>query len=222
MAPEEDFNCLRRASGALVIDASGGVPSAYSSLFSRDRSVLDCSTIPTNEMAGTRIATDVLPTPYYVFFSIVEPLLTYLGAAYAIFTPSEYFVSLFPPSLQIPPKLAAIHPASIMATRQLGSCFLLFALMGSILLPRVRNVLAGKPKELESFVEAYLGCLALADLTHIGFTLFDLGAEGTLNPHLHWHQLVLGNVVITTGLFVVRVMWFAGIGRASHRIAKTE
>ncbi|GAA5961451.1 hypothetical protein JCM3765_003585 [Sporobolomyces pararoseus] len=158
-----------------------------------------------------------LPTPYFVFFSVVEPLLTYIGAAYAIFTPSEYFISLFPPSLRLPPVLSSIHPASIMATRQLGSCFFLFALMGSCMLPRVRNVLKDKPKEMEKFAETYLGCLALADLTHIGFTLYDLGIEGTFKPHLHWHQLVLGNVVITTGLFVVRMLWFAGIARASHR-----
>ncbi|GAA5992493.1 hypothetical protein JCM5350_003495 [Sporobolomyces pararoseus] len=158
-----------------------------------------------------------LPTPYFVFFSLVEPLLTYIGAAYAIFTPTEYFVSLFPPSLRPPPVLASIHPASIMATRQLGSCYFLFALMGSVMLPRVNSVLKDKPKELEKFVEAYLGCLALADLTHIGFTLYDLGAEGTFKPHLHWHQLVLGNVVITAGLFVVRMLWFARIARASRR-----
>ena len=49
---------------------------------------------------------------------------------------------------------------------------------------------------------------------HIGFTLYDLGLDASLKPFTHWNTLVFGNVVITTGLFVVRAMWFAGIGRA--------
>ncbi|GAA5886856.1 hypothetical protein JCM16303_006735 [Sporobolomyces ruberrimus] len=160
---------------------------------------------------------DPLPRPYFLFFSLVEPLLTYIGSIYATLSPSTYFTSLYPPSLYPPPLVHAIHPASIMATRQLGSCFFLFALMGSIMLPRVRNVLNDKPKEFESFIEAYLACLALADLTHIGFTLYDLGFEGATQPLTHWNQLVVGNVVITIGLFLVRMMWFAGIARSSHR-----
>ncbi|GAA5912758.1 uncharacterized protein JCM6883_006224 [Sporobolomyces salmoneus] len=159
---------------------------------------------------------DPLPTPYFLFFSVVEPFLTYLGAAYAVFTPVEYFVALYPPLLKAPPVGSKVHPASVMATRQLGSCFFLFALMGSIMLPRVRNLLKDQPRVLESFVQAYLGCLALADLTHIGFTLYDLGLEGTLKPSI-WNQLVFGNVVITLGLFVVRMMWFAGVARSKDR-----
>lgn len=54
-------------------------------------------------------------------------------------------------------------------------------------------------------------------LQHIGFTLYDLGLEASLKPFSHWNTLVFGNVVITTGLFVVRAMWFAGIRRASAK-----
>ncbi|GAA5937534.1 hypothetical protein JCM1841_000210 [Sporobolomyces salmonicolor] len=158
-----------------------------------------------------------LPTPYYLFFSLLEPFLTYCGAAYAIFTPLPYFVSLFPASIIPAPLIKAVHPASIMATRQLGSCFFLFALMGSIMLPRVRKALEARPNEMELVVEAYLGCLAAADLTHIGFTLYDLGFDATLQPFVHWNTLVVGNVLITTVLFAVRMMWFAGIGRARFK-----
>lgn len=52
-----------------------------------------------------------------------------------------------------------------MATRQLGSCFFLFALFGSVLLPRMRTVLHADARSFELFVETYLACLALADLT---------------------------------------------------------
>jgi hypothetical protein len=54
-------------------------------------------------------------------------------------------------------------------------------------------------------------------LQHIGFTLYDLGSRGALQPLTHWNQLVVGNVVITIGLFVVRMMWFHKVGRASFR-----
>ncbi|GAA5926123.1 uncharacterized protein JCM15063_000191 [Sporobolomyces koalae] len=157
---------------------------------------------------------DPLPRPYFLFFSILEPALTYIGAAYAVLTPSSYFSDLFPLSLA-PRALVPLHPAAVMATRQLGSCFFLFALMGSFLLPRMRTVLKAHPHQLERLVETYLACLAAADLTHIGFTLFDLGFEGSSKPFVHWNQLVIGNVVITIGLFVVRMMWFAKVGRSS-------
>ncbi|GAA5847655.1 hypothetical protein JCM3766R1_002440 [Sporobolomyces carnicolor] len=156
---------------------------------------------------------DPLPRAYFLFFAVVEPVLTYIGAAYAALTPVEYFVALFPPSLKRPPLASALHPASVMATRQLGSCFFLFALFGSVLLPTIRGSLRDQPEKLDQVCRAYLGCLALADLTHIGFTLYDLGFEGSTSPST-WNQLVVGNVVITVGLFIVRMLWFAGVARS--------
>ncbi|GAA6012309.1 hypothetical protein JCM10207_002797 [Rhodosporidiobolus poonsookiae] len=159
-----------------------------------------------------------LPTPYYLFFTLLEPVLTLIGAWLAISSPSSYFLSLYPPNV-LPPAFSAVkeadlHPAAPMQTRQLGSCFFLFALMGLVVLPRVERVLRSRPAEMEKIVKAYLGCLAAADLTHIGFTLLDLPPSARFAVS-HWNQLVWGNVAITAGLFVVRGMWFAGVGRAS-------
>ncbi|GAA6026028.1 hypothetical protein JCM11491_000361 [Sporobolomyces phaffii] len=148
---------------------------------------------------------DPLPRPYFVFFSVIEPALTYAGAIYAVVAPRVYFSSLFPRSLASVPSIA--HPAGVMATRQLGSCFFLFALFGSVLLPQMRTVLHPDARSFELFVETYLACLALADLTHIGFTLYDLGFDGATKPFVHWNQLVVGNVVVTLALFSVRVLW---------------
>ncbi|BGP34140.1 hypothetical protein JCM10296v2_005955 [Rhodotorula toruloides] len=159
---------------------------------------------------------DPLPSPYFLFFSVLEPLLTFAGAAYAIFTPLPYYIALYPPSLLAPPTAKSTHVAATMVVRQLGSCFFLFALMGCVLLPAMRRTLEDRPEELEALVEAYLACLSAADLTHIGFTLFDLGLEGSFAPS-GWNALVWGNVGITSVLFLVRMMWMAGIGRGSAR-----
>lgn len=53
-----------------------------------------------------------------------------------------------------------------------------------------------------------------SDCTHIGFTFFDLGYEGT-KDYQNWNTLVVGNCLITALLFVVRLCWFAGIARGS-------
>ncbi|BGO93698.1 hypothetical protein NBRC10512_006579 [Rhodotorula toruloides] len=161
---------------------------------------------------------DPLPSPYFLFFSILEPLLTFAGAAYAIFTPLPYYIALYPPSLLAPPTAKSTHVAATMIVRQLGSCFFLFAMMGCVLLPAMRRTLKDRPEELELLVRAYLTCLAAADLTHIGFTLFDLGVEGSLAPS-GWNALVWGNVGITSVLFLVRMLWMAGVSRGSTRRA---
>ncbi|GAA5832803.1 hypothetical protein JCM11251_005770 [Rhodosporidiobolus azoricus] len=153
---------------------------------------------------------DPLPRPYFLFFTLVEPFLTILGSLYAIFLPHTYYPSLHP-SFAAPPT----SPPAIMAIRQLGSCFFLFALFGAVLVPIVTKQLTGKgmDRELETIVKAYLGCLAAADVTHVLFTLYDLGRLASFSPFTHWNSLVWGNVGITAGLFAVRMMWFAAVGR---------
>lgn len=58
----------------------------------------------------------------------------------------------------------------------------------------------------------------MADLTHIAFTFYDLGLEGTID-FKGWNTLVVGNCVITAGLFVVRLLWFVGVARGRTRKA---
>ncbi|KWU46044.1 hypothetical protein RHOSPDRAFT_32524 [Rhodotorula sp. JG-1b] len=131
-------------------------------------------------LEGSRL--DPLPSAYYVFFAVVEPLLTFVGAARAYFDSAQYFVELYPQKRAVAPELQTLHPAAAMAVRQLGSCFFLFALMACVLLPAMQRTLRSQPEELEQLVRAYLMCLAAADLTHIGATLWDLGLDGTISP----------------------------------------
>ncbi|GAA5840569.1 hypothetical protein JCM9279_007367 [Rhodotorula babjevae] len=163
---------------------------------------------------------DPFPTPYFLFFAGVEPILTIIGALKAVLYPAHFHSTLVPATLAplLEPKTA--HAASIMAVRQLGNTYGLLALVAAVVLPTMRRTLAGRPAELEVCLRAYLAVLAFADVTHIGFTLFDLGLEGSLHPLEHWNQLVWGNVGITSCLFAVRALWLLGVGRWSASASK--
>ncbi|GAA6048814.1 hypothetical protein JCM3770_003635 [Rhodotorula araucariae] len=169
-------------------------------------------------MQPRSVSRDPFPTPYFLFFAVVEPLLTIAGAAKAVLFPAYFHSTLFPLTLGVPPlDPTAAHAATVMAVRQLGNTYGLLALVAAVLLPTIRRNLAGRPVELEAILRAYLGCLAFADVTHIALTLFDLGREGTLAPFRHWNTLVWGNVGVTAGLFAVRCLWLSGVGRGWAR-----
>lgn len=99
--------------------------------------------------------------------------LTVGGVIYAVFKPVEYHQGLIPPSVVAPELAERVHPSTIMAVRQLGSCksiaiqssvfrlrlmlkfvlgFLLLALLASVFLRRTANVLRARPAELEAIV----------------------------------------------------------------------
>lgn len=67
-----------------------------------------------------RASLGVFPWYYHAFFTLVEPALTLGGAAWAIFSPDDYHRELIPVAVAAKPSL--IHPSSVMAVRQLGSC----------------------------------------------------------------------------------------------------
>lgn len=58
------------------------------------------------------------------------------------------------------------------------------------------------------------------DCTHISFTFYDLGYKGTIE-YKNWNHLIIGNCVITSILFLVRLFWFAGFGRGSATTTTT-
>ncbi|ORY67952.1 hypothetical protein BCR35DRAFT_308325 [Leucosporidium creatinivorum] len=156
---------------------------------------------------------DIFPQPYHIFFGFVEPALTIGGAVYASFAPLPYHQELVPTIVAARPLL--VHPASLMAVRQLGSCFLLFALFATLFFNRVYKVLKPHPTLLEPVIYSYLLCLGIADWTFTLATIYSLGIEASFKPFTHWNTLVFGNIGITLVLFAVRAMWFAGIGRAT-------
>jgi len=53
---------------------------------------------------------------------LVRRALTLGGVAYAVFKPVEYHQGLIPPSVVAPQAGKEVHPSTVMAVRQLGSC----------------------------------------------------------------------------------------------------
>lgn len=89
-------------------------------------------------------------------------------------------------------------------------------------LPRLRRRDRACGAPCTAVPETATDARAATSAQHIALTLFDLGLEGAVHPFTHWNQLVWGNVGITTCLFVVRSLWFLGIGRSSARKDRTE
>ncbi|KAK4052487.1 hypothetical protein OIV83_002289 [Microbotryomycetes sp. JL201] len=172
----------------------------------------------------------VLPAPYRLFFTIVEPGLTVGGVVYAVLSPHDYLQQLVPASptnSKLENILVRDDQNAVMAVRQLGSSSIHFRSICTLFDPTLTTEQQTKPtrqseqtkrqhqQKFETVVHGYLLCLALADLTHIGFTLYDLGIHFATRPST-WTTLVWGNVGITTILFIVRSLWFAQVARASY------
>lgn len=65
-------------------------------------------------------------------------------------------------------------------------------------------------------MRAYLWALWLGDIGHVGLTLFAMGWEGSMDVG-NWNAVMWGNVAVTTALFLMRSMYFAGVFRGAGR-----
>ncbi|KAL7418973.1 hypothetical protein Q5752_006657 [Cryptotrichosporon argae] len=152
---------------------------------------------------------DPLPSAYYYFFWLVEPILTLAGAAYAIFLPTTYAAALLPSGVERSTAGLGSTVRGQMVVCCLGSCFLLLALISFSLFPTVRALPAAHQ---EPVVRALLVPLAVADLVHIALTLLPLPLSLVLRPG-QWTGPIYGNVAITACLFLARAAYLAGLGR---------
>ncbi|KAH8928454.1 hypothetical protein BT69DRAFT_1277055 [Atractiella rhizophila] len=168
--------------------------------------------------------TNPFPTPFYLFFCWVEPLLTYIGVWKTLSDPALYFRTLIPAHRIWPAASASriVGNNATMAIRQLGGCYFILANMGFFLLRPLLPRLRQHPSLLHAVLFRYLAILAISDVIHIGLTFYDLGLEGTKDWR-RWNQLVWGNVGVTTVLFVGRTAWFVVYGRKPEvKEGKTE
>lgn len=94
----------------------------------------------------------------------------------------------------------------------LGSCFFLLAMISFSLFPLFKKHLSHLPQIQEKMVRGLLVPLAIADITHIVLTLLPLPISLLESP-AQWTTIIIGNVWITVGLFVIRMSWLLGIGR---------
>ncbi|KAH8882685.1 hypothetical protein GQ53DRAFT_444505 [Thozetella sp. PMI_491] len=136
-----------------------------------------------------------LPVIPRVIFTVVEPISLLVGAIPAILWP-EWFVSEQLPSA-VP--LVTSANASLVA-QQLGSMFSLGFLLAIAVLYTTTEI---------KVVRSYLFALWLADISHVGLTLYALGWEGSLDV-ASWNPMTWGNVAFTVFLCLTRSVYLVG------------
>ncbi|WVQ76441.1 hypothetical protein IAR50_006108 [Cryptococcus sp. DSM 104548] len=156
----------------------------------------------------------VLPGPYYYFFWLVEPLLTVAGGVSAIYDPVKFAKDSLPLTIEKASALVGKSVRGQLVTTQLGSCFLLLAMISFSLFWVIKKHFNENPAVQQKLVKALLIPLAIADLIHIGLTLLALPVSHLQDPSA-WTYVLKGNVWITSVLFLVRSSWLLGIARPS-------
>ncbi|WVQ80293.1 hypothetical protein IAT38_002398 [Cryptococcus sp. DSM 104549] len=162
-----------------------------------------------------------LPPHYYYFFLFLEPILTIAGAFRAIVDPTGFARDLVPVKIE---RASSGWGGSIRGravTSELGSCFLLLALISLSLFRLFKKHLEDKPMLQEKMVKGLLVPLAIADILHIAVTLLQLPMSHLQSPS-QWTYLLHSTVWITTGLFITRVSWLLGIARGSPSSPKHQ
>ncbi|CED85157.1 hypothetical protein [Phaffia rhodozyma] len=156
------------------------------------------------------------------FFSKVEPTLSLLGAAYALFFPGAYHDNLvhYRDHILLGDKGGGLRATIV--TRSLGNCYLLLAMISFFLIPTLTENLAPYPVIHENILVTFLLCLAACDLTHIYVVASHLPETVYAYPFTKWSFLVWGNIGITAILFLVRCLWFLGYGRPYYGLGDSE
>jgi hypothetical protein len=125
-----------------------------------------------------------------------------------LLTPELFITSQLPtPTL---PLVSSDATTRLLAV-QLGNAYLLLGFLGLFILNTTTEI---------KVVRAYLWALWLGDIGHVGFTLWAIGWEGTLDVE-KWSAVTWGNIGITAFLFAMRCAYLGGLfERRSRR--KTE
>ncbi|RAK96545.1 uncharacterized protein BO80DRAFT_416498 [Aspergillus ibericus CBS 121593] len=139
----------------------------------------------------------ILPPIPYLIFGILEPISLLSGTIYPHLSPTSFIISQIPTN---PDPTSTITPSSLSLAYQLSNIYFLLAILGICLLhttsePRV--------------IKYYLGCLAVADVTHILAVGWGMGKQRFVDWG-GWNALTWGNVGVTGGLFVFRVLVLGG------------
>ncbi|KIR37420.1 hypothetical protein I352_00736 [Cryptococcus deuterogattii MMRL2647] len=161
----------------------------------------------------------VLPAPYFYFFWLLEPILTVAGGVSAIYDPISFGGNTLPRNIERATLKMGNTVRGQIVVSELGSCkscsklplshlfltcvwvvvrisgFMLLAMISFSLFYLFKKHLEDKPVLQEKLVKGLLIPLAIADWTYI----------------LH------STVWITSGLFIVRLAWLFGIGRATAK-----
>ncbi|OWZ79191.1 hypothetical protein C365_02119 [Cryptococcus neoformans Bt85] len=158
----------------------------------------------------------VLPAPYFYFFWLLEPILTVAGGVSAIYDPISFGGNTIPRNIERATLKMGSTVRGQIVVSELGSCFMLLAMISFSLFYIFKKHLEDKPVLQEKLVKGLLIPLAIADLLHIAVTLLALPMSHLENPS-QWTYILQSTVWITSGLFIVRLAWLFGIGRATAK-----
>ncbi|WVW81544.1 hypothetical protein I302_103539 [Kwoniella bestiolae CBS 10118] len=158
----------------------------------------------------------VLPAKYYYFFWVVESVLTIAGGLSAIINPEDFGRYQLSDSIERLTVGIGGSSRGQMVISQLGSCFILLAMISLSLVYLFKKHLDDRPALLEKMMKGLLVPLAIADLLHVFVTLIPLPISHLKSPS-EWTHIIHCTVWITLTLFMTRVCWLVGIGRPSAR-----
>jgi len=110
------------------------------------------------------------------------------GAVGAVFSP-EWFISQ---QIDQAGRHVPATASGLLVARQLGNCYFLAFLVALAVLYTTNEL---------AVVRNYLKALWIADITHVGLTLYALGYERSLDVAA-WNAMAWGNVGVTVSLAV--------------------
>jgi hypothetical protein len=146
----------------------------------------------------------VIPTYYRLFFLIVEPISTVIGAYFAFFQPQTYLQLTHAASA--PQSGAPLGVQIVLA--QLSNLYLLFAINEVLVLRSTTDLRVWR---------ALLLALLIADFGHL-WSVNKLGASVYWNI-LKWNAMDWGNVGFVYVGAISRIAFFCGIGMLSEENA---
>jgi len=163
----------------------------------------------TPEMATqtTTASTFNLPLPYRLFFLLIEPISTLLGAYYAYFKPSTYLSeTAFPAANFLPsnPSTSNIIPlptSSLVTLQQLANLYVAFAINEALVLRST--------SDLKVWRALLLGLL-IADFGHL-WSVRHLGL-GYYWRVWEWNAMAWGNVGFVYVGATMRMCFLVGVG----------
>ncbi|KAL2177432.1 uncharacterized protein P884DRAFT_259664 [Thermothelomyces heterothallicus CBS 202.75] len=137
-----------------------------------------------------------LPLPYRLFFLLIEPVATLLGAYSAFFQQSTYLNLTHAPSAPSP-----IPLGTSIAMSQLANLYFAFALTEALVLRSTSDLRVWK---------TVLFCLLVADFGHL-YTVSALGPKIYWNV-FEWNAIDWGNIGYVYFAALMRVAFLSGVG----------
>ncbi|KAG9238175.1 hypothetical protein BJ875DRAFT_437747 [Amylocarpus encephaloides] len=143
-----------------------------------------------------------LPAFYSLFFLVIEPISTLVGAYFAHFQPATYLTLTTPLS----PSEGELPQSTVIVLTQLANLYLLFALNEAVVLRST--------SDLRVWKTVLLGFL-IADFGHL-YSVNALGFDVYWNV-LEWNAMAWGNVGFVYAGACTRICFLAGVGLGTER-----